>query len=226
MESINLLSYWGHVLFGVFAYGAGITALCVTKGSPKHVLAGRIFAIGMIVAALTSLVFALERPLPLLFVQAAAVLYLVPSAILALRDERAYAKPLQGVLLLIPLTICGFVTVRAVQVAGEVALLPMVGRILVATVFGGLAAQDLRWMILRRSNGNDPIRRHLTRMILAFAFASMAVLREAVPFGLPFPVTVVLPLMVAIPLILHYDRRLRHTGTPDAADDRSLAPQV
>lgn len=81
-------------------------------------------------------------------------------------------------------------------------------------------------MTFRRSGGNVPVRRHLTSMILAFAFASMAVLREAVPFGLPFPVTVVLPLVVAIPLILHDGRRLRERGRSDAAGGPSLVPEA
>lgn len=226
MESIDLISYWSHVLFGIVAYGAGITALSVTKGSPRHVLAGRIFAAGMIVAALTSLVFALERPFPLLFVQAAAVLYLVPSSMLALRNERTYAKPLESVLLLIPLAICGFATLRLVQVARDAVLLTVMGPFLVAVVFGGLVAGDLHWITSRPSGQVIRVRRHLTRMILAFAFASMAVLREAVPLGLSFPVTVVLPLTVAIPLILRYDRRMRRIGPPDAAKDRSLASEA
>lgn len=226
MESVNLFSYWTHVLFGVFAFGAGIYALCVTKGSPRHVVAGRIFAAGMIVAALTSLVFGLERPLPLLFVQAAAVLYLVPSSILALRHRRTYAKPLNGLLLLIPMTIAGFATLRAMRMARADVLLPAVGPSLIAVVFGGLAVQDIRWMTVPRSAGNIPVRRHLARMILAFAFASMAVLREAVPFGLPFQVTTILPLVVAIPLILYHDLRLRDVRTADGTDDRSWAPEV
>ena len=48
-----------------------------------------------------------------------------------------------------------------------------------------------------RSHPNAWLRRHLTRMILAFTFAVMALVRIGIEIGLSLDASVILPLVVA-----------------------------
>ncbi len=225
-EPHDPVSYFAHVIFGIIAYGAGITALAVTKGSRKHVLAGRVFAVGMIVPALTALIFFLEMRFPLIVFQSLAVLYLVPSGILALRVPSRH-RTYDGLLSIVPLALCGAGVAQTSRVLAQgTAALQLFGPLLFATIFGSLFLSDLRRLVSAADRSPD-LRRHLVRMNLAFAFATMAVLREAIPLGLAFELTVILPLALVLPFILYHYRRiqmedqgsrgtgLRRVGSPD-----------
>ncbi|MCK7594846.1 hypothetical protein [Pseudomarimonas salicorniae] len=82
-----------------------------------------------------------------------------------------------------------------------------VGPAVLAAMFTGLLVGDLR--VLRNPDVHRHVwlRRHLTRMILAFTIGVMALVRIGVSFGLTFEASVLGPLAVAAVCILWVRRR-------------------
>lgn len=66
-----------------------------------------------------------------------------------------------------------------------------------ALMFGFLLVQDWRMLRSPPSQPNAWLRRHLTRMILAFTFAVMAFVRIGIDFGLSLEMSVITPLAIA-----------------------------
>jgi len=188
--------YIVHVLLGFIAFFAGIVAIASRKGSRRHVLTGKVFAYLMLVVSITTLVFAMDKLLPLAVLLAVGVMYMVPSAINAFHQHRGYALIWDRVLIVIPLLIFTFAAMQAVRGLTN-ASLPALGPILMASTFGFLLIEDL---LLFRKIERDRlfwVRRHMVRMILAFTFAAMAVLRIGIGVGLTLEQTVIYPILIA-----------------------------
>ncbi len=210
-EPYDLVSYFIHVIFGFVAFGAGILALISTKGSPVHVKAGKVFSYLMVAVALSTLIFMAYRFLPLAIVMAVAVLYFIPSAIFALRHKSANAQLVDRLLIAIPAVMFIFSCIQAVRfqfIEGG----PKIGPAMMALTFGFILYQDIRVFNQRRHHGNFWIRRHLTRMVLAFTFAAMSVVRIGINFGLTFEQSTVFPLLVAWLVIIFYFKRYPSQG--------------
>ncbi len=202
------ISYFAHIAIGFLAYGAGVVALSTVKGSSRHILAGRVYVAAMIIPVATTIVFMFTRFLPLILVMTVAVIYLIASGVLAFRSTEPYARPLHAVLLVLPLALslfAGLALARSLR-GGAVALLP--GQFLIFAIFAGLAVGDAR--VLRRwpADSNAWTRRHLWRMVFSFAFATMAILRIGIDAGIPFEMSVWLPLVLALLAGAYFDRRL------------------
>ncbi len=194
------VSYFLHVGFGFLAVAGAIVALSATKGSSLHKKGGWTFAIPMIVAAVTSFVFEIEfdEPRPLAVVMAVAMLYLLATGILAIRHGSRIAPIAEKVLVVVPLVLFVFSAATLVRglSAGVLALVP--GTVLYATVFLSLVVGDVRLMMSRQRDRQHWIRRHLFRMLLAFAFAIRALFAIGLETGLPFEVVVTAPLLLAL----------------------------
>lgn len=179
-----------HTFFGSVALLAGLTAMLTTKGSRTHIQSGRVFSISMLIVVALGLSFMVDRFLPLAIVLAAATLYLVLSAVLGFHQANR-----------------GFVagSVALMVIAGAIALAstaqlaraPTLGPLMMTLLFGAFFVDDWRMLARRPSARNYWIRRHLIRMIFAFAVAVMALVRIGTDFGLPFAVSVIAPLAVA-----------------------------
>lgn len=206
MENIQAYNMLVHVAFGSIGLVGGVVALATAKGSPPHVLGGKVFAWAAVLVVLTSLLSMFHEFLPLAIVLLLAMAYLVPSALLSFNRGLRYFRALNWLLfglvaLLFAFTLMQFV--RFNLVGGQF----FIGPLVMAAMFGFLLVQD--WHMLRRAPEwpNYWIRRHLVRMILAFTIAAMALVRIGINVGLSLEASVLLPLAVAAACILWTYRR-------------------
>jgi uncharacterized membrane protein len=168
-----------HILAGTLALLAGALALVARKGSPLHRLAGRGFALAMLVMAGSSLVISVGlRPNPGNVVAALLVTYLVATSWLTLTHRASAARaPLLG-LMLVALATAGAGIAIGIDASrrfnGVIDGIP--GGVLI--VFGAIAllgaSLDLRVLIAGRIEGSARTTRHLWRMSFAMWMATMS----------------------------------------------------
>lgn len=195
-DPFDPFSYFIHVVLGFIAFAAGITALVTKKGTPVHIKAGKVFSYLMILVALSTIVFMTHEFLPLAVVLTIAVLYLIPSAINAINNDAKAAALWDKLLTLIPLLLFIFTAmqfIRFLSIEGA----PTAGPILLASTFGFILYQDLALWKNRNRESSYWIRRHMIRMILAFTFTAMAVVRLGINIGLTLEQTVIYPILIA-----------------------------
>ena len=218
-EPHDLLPWVVHVIFGWAAMGGAIVALSTVKGSRAHKLGGRIFVFPMAVAALTAISFVGEEFGPLVYVMSAATIYLLATSVLAIRNQIGAAPWLEKALIVIPIALFAFSAMffmRNLQ-AGNVGLL--FGPALYTAVFLILVVGDIRLFLNRPTDPSVWIKRHLFRMLLAFAFAVRALFSIGVDVGLPFEVAVTAPIILALIATVWFQRRIdaQNTGKQGAA---------
>ncbi|MDJ0812750.1 MAG: hypothetical protein QNJ23_03420 [Woeseiaceae bacterium] len=191
-EIINLL----HVVFGSLALLGGVTAMATAKGSLWHVRGGQLFALMMGLVVITTFVQMFHEFLPLAIVMCLTVIYLVPSAILSVNHAVPGFKAANVLLMTLLGLLFAFATVQFVRI-NLISDSLFVGPAFLAALFGTLLVQDWRMLGSPPSHPNAWLRRHLTRMILAFTFAIMALVRIGLNFGLSLEMSVILPLIAA-----------------------------
>lgn len=207
-------SYIAHVGFGVLAVTGAITALSGRKGSTLHKKAGWVFAVPMVIAALTALVFELEfdEPRPLVVIMSVATLYLLGSSILSLRNGWHYAPMIERLLIVVPIalfTISAMFLYRSIQ---SVSWAQIPGPTLYAGVFLSLFIGDFRVMVARPTERRRWVKRHLFRMLLAFAFAIRALFSIGIETGLPFEFVVTVPVVLALGTTWYFFRKVGTSG--------------
>lgn len=199
-EPYDPASYFAHAGFGILAVAGAITALSARKGSALHKKGGWIFAVPMVIAALTALVFEVEfdEPRPLVVIMSVATLYLLATSILSLRNGWRYAPIIEKLLIVVPIAlfaVSAMFVYRGIQ-SGALAQIP--GPTLYAGVFLSLFIGDFRLMLSRPTARLRWVKRHLFRMLLAFAFAIRALFSLGIETGLPFEVVVTAPIVLAL----------------------------
>ncbi|WP_237066077.1 hypothetical protein [Microbulbifer guangxiensis] len=195
-EPFDPFSYFIHVVLGFIAFAAGIVALSTKKGTTIHIQAGKIFSYLILIVAISTIVFLFHEFLPLVLVMIVATFYLVPSGINAIGNNAKHALLWDKLLTLIPLLLFIFTAmqfVRFLSIEGA----PIAGPFLLASTFGFILYQDLALWKTRDRERFYWVRRHMIRMILAFTFAAMAVVRLGIDFGLTLEQTVIYPLLIA-----------------------------
>lgn len=185
-----------HVAFGSLAFLGGIVALVTKKGSTWHIRGGRLFAVMMGLVILTTIVQMFHEFLPLAIVMCLTVIYLVPSAILSVNRNAGWFRGYNISLLALLALLFLFTLVQFVRfnLGGDRLI---IGPGVLAAMFGTLFVQDWRMLRSPPLHLNAWLRRHLTRMILAFTFAVMAFVRIGIDFGLSLEMSVILPLAIA-----------------------------
>ncbi len=197
-----------HVVFGIAAMAGAIVALVTTKGSRLHKLAGRIFVLPMVVASLTALAFVGGNIGPLVYVMSAATLYLLATSVLAIRNGIGAAPVLEKILVAIPAVLFAFSALFFVRNVSQGNLGQLFGPALYASVFLILVVGDVRLFLNRPAEHAKWIKRHLFRMLLAFAFAVRALFSIGVDVGLPFEVAVTAPIILALIATVWFQRRV------------------
>lgn len=195
-EPFDPFSYFIHVVLGSIAFTAGIVALSTKKGTPVHVTSGKVFSYLMILVAISTAIFMAYKFLPLALVMTVAVLYCIPSAINSINNDGRFAFLWDRLLVIIPLLLFLFTSIQFVRFL-SIDGVPKAGPILPATTFGFILFQDLALWKNRDRERPFWIRRHMVRMILAFTFTAMAVVRLGINIGLNLEQTVVFPLLAA-----------------------------
>ena len=187
-----------HIIIGTIAFIGGIVALSVEKGSKTHRIGGRIFFLGMCYAAISTIGFIVEEFIPLAVLMSVSTIYLLISSITSLKYKKNYSRVVDKTIVIIPFILFVFVSIQFIRILPEVSL-GTFGRLLFAITFAILLFRDLKLIKNRPSSGLFFIKRHAFRMILAFGFAVMAVLRIGVKLdflGIAF--TTVLPLLLSL----------------------------
>lgn len=205
-------SYLIHVTFGFTAVAGAIVALYSQKGSRLHIIGGRTFAVTMVVASSSALVFVIKDFRPLVIVMSVATLYLLATAVLAIRSSKSDVPLFEKVLIVIPvvLFLVSAATLARSVVSMSIAQIP--GPALYATVFLCLAIGDLRVIRSRPAQRIVWIKRHLLRMLLAFAFAIRALFSIGIDVGIPFEVAVTAPIVLALLAAFYFFARLERLG--------------
>ena len=208
------VSYFLHVGFGFLAIAGAIIALSVRKGSPLHKKGGWVFVVPMVVAAVTALVFEVEfdEPRPLVVIMSAATLYLLATSILSVRNGSRFAMIAEKLLVAVPLVLFALSVVFLFRSIQTVSLANAPGPILYASVFLALVIGDIRLMLSRPRDRLRWIKRHLFRMLLAFAFAIRALFAIGIETGLPFEFVVTAPLVIALIATWYFFKKLGNSG--------------
>jgi len=169
MNALN----WSHYLFGLAAVLAGALALSSLKGAGLHRQSGRVFAITMMVMALSGCALAWLKPMPIAGVAGAFTVYLVLSAWLSIRRAQSPAEaPELGQALLA--TSLGLISVIYAwpALSGHKEAADFLFFALLALMAAGF---DVRLILrggLRQMDGTSRIRRHLWRMGIAMFIAT------------------------------------------------------
>ena len=208
-ESLLLI----HVLAGIIALLAAMSAVSFRKGAPKHNLAGRVYFWAMMTVAATAIPVSIIRPNLMLFFVALFSSYLAYAGWRLGRKARyLLSRPpfLEWGMLLVGLAM---ISAGVVQVVTGASL----GWVLVAFGAIGLqfAIQDLRgWG--KPMDFATRISNHLSRMLGGTIAAITAVLVQQVVPRLdpasPFKVAVWLaPTLIITPLIVIWARKVKST---------------
>ena len=206
-EIINL----SHVVFGSLALLGGVVAMGTAKGSLWHVRGGRLFALMMGLVVVTTFMQMFHEFLPLAIVMCLTVIYLVPSAILSVNQAAPGFRGANIALMTLLGLLFAFTAVQFVRI-NLISESLFIGPGFMATLFGILFVQDWRMLRSPPSHPNAWLRRHLTRMILAFTFAIMALVRIGLNFGLSLEMSVILPLIAAAIVIAAVYRKYPVSG--------------
>jgi hypothetical protein len=218
-EPYHPITYFRHIIAGIIGLIAGLVALSTKKGSSLHIAAGRTFAINLFIAVVTTLIFLFDHERqPLIFILALGAFYLVSSGALSFRKQKPYAKAFERVLVIIPLGISLFAVFRIIQILIGGLSAQILGPLLFAILFGGLLLGDIRVMRSRPMASLAWVKRHLLRMVLAYGFATMALLRIGLDVGLLLAITVIVPVVLALLLSVYFIRRISAGSTATGID--------
>jgi len=213
-EPYDPVSYFAHVGFGSLAVAGAITALSARKGSTLHKKGGWVFAVPMVVAALTALVFEVEfdEPRPLAVIMSVATLYLLATSILSLRNGWRYAPIVEKLLIVVPIALFAVSAMFLYRSIQSASLAQIPGPTLYAGVLLSLVIGDVRLMLSRPTERLRWVKRHLFRMLLAFAFAIRALFSIGLETGLPFEFIVTAPVVLALGTTWYFFRKVETSG--------------
>jgi len=170
-DPFHPIAYFLHTSLGVAGILGAIIALAVIKGSNTHILAGRVFAVAVAVAATTAIAFSFTSFAPMAIVSAVMMFSLVGSALLAHRSKSS--RVAAGELV----TTALMALVLLWLLYGLAVSLPQGGFLWIPPLMFALLAaafliNDIRF-IRQDDAGRKSKRlpRHLSRMAFAFALA-------------------------------------------------------
>ena len=93
-----------HIWAGIFALPSGAAAMIFRKGSPRHVLAGKVFVASMLTMSSAAVYLAILNDEAPNILAGTLTLYLITTAWLTARRKEGETSKLDGVALLVPLT--------------------------------------------------------------------------------------------------------------------------
>lgn len=209
-------SYYIHILVGLIAISAALIALFVRKGSKPHILAGRVFAIGVTIVAVSSLALLSVRMIPPLLVATFLSVYTAGTALLALRPAGALVKVAEYSLSALIVVIAGLFVQMSIPhvVQGNI---PAIGPIVILAIPFILLIGDVNFYRQPSRRQELRVRRHLARMIWALVVVIRAPIVEVnVVLQIPTPLILIGPLVVAPVLIWFFMRKFPNKKAPQA----------
>ena len=213
METLATWLLFIHVLAGAIALLASVAAISVKKGSPRHLLVGKIFFWAMMAVAATALPVSIIRPNLMLFFIALFSAYMAYAGWRFGRKSRYIMNRRPYVELGMLLVAVAMISTGLIQVFADTAM----GWVLVA--FGGIglmfAIQDL-WGWGKTEDFGTRISNHLAHMLGGTIATVTAVLvTQVVPRldpASPFKVVIWLaPTVIITPLIAVWASKVKRT---------------
>lgn len=198
-----------HTVVGSVALLGGLIALISIKGSANHKKAGRVFALFIIISAVSSLfpTFYKFREIgPISIIMAIATIYFVVTALLAIRNQHEKSVLIEKLLVAIPLALIVMPIIRVIIAFKSGNYEIFMGPLALIVLFAYCLMSDFSSIRNRDRTRAYWIKRHLTRMIFAFSFGVMALVRIGTNFGLSFEMSVILPLIGAFVLVVFFRR--------------------
>ncbi len=165
-----------HICAGTLGLLSGAAAMSFRKGSPRHVLAGRVFVASMLTMAAGAVYLAIMRHQPSNFGGGLLTFYLVATAWLTARRRDGETSRLDWVLLLIPLALGILTWASGIKIVRSGASsqdgVPVGMTFFMGSVMLLAAAGDVRMLLRGGLFGAKRIARHLWRMCFGLFIAA------------------------------------------------------
>ena len=165
-----------HICAGTLGMLSGTGAMCFRKGSPRHVLAGRIFVASMLTMAVGAVYLAIVRHQSSNIGGGILTFYLIGTAWLTARRRGGETSRSDWLVMLIPLTLGiltwmnGFKVVRSgasSQNGVPVGMMFFMGSVMLLAALG-----DVRMLVRGGVQGTQRLARHLWRMCFGLFIAA------------------------------------------------------
>ena len=165
-----------HIFAGTLGLLSGTAAMSFRKGSPRHVLAGRIFVASMLTMAVLAVYLAIVRHQPNNIGGGILTFYLIGTAWLTARRRDGETSGLDWVVLLIPLALGILTWTNGLKVVRSGASsqdgVPVGMTFFMGSVMLLAGAGDLRMLVRGGVRGKKRIARHLWRMCFGLFIAA------------------------------------------------------
>src|SRR5580698_5087945 len=165
-----------HICAGSLGLLSGTAAIVFRKGSPRHVLAGRVFVASMLTMAVGATYLAIVKHQPSNIGGGILTFYLIGTAWLTARRRDGETSRFDWVALLIPLAIGVLTWMNGVKVVRSGASsqdgVPVGMSFFMGSVCLLAAAGDVRMLVGRGVSGAKRIARHLWRMCFGLFIAA------------------------------------------------------
>jgi hypothetical protein len=165
-----------HICAGSIGLLSGTAAMCFRKGSPRHVLAGKVFVVAMLIMAVGATYLGIVKNQPSNTGGGILTFYLVGTGWLTARRRDGVTSRVDWVALLIPLAMGMYTWVNGIQVLRGGATsqngVPVGMSFFMGTICLFAAAGDVRMLTRGGVFGVGRIARHLWRMCFGLFIAA------------------------------------------------------
>jgi hypothetical protein len=166
----------GHICAGTLGLLSGTAAMSFRKGSPRHILAGRVFVVSMLTMAVGAVYLAIVRHQPNNIGGGIITFYLIGTGWLTARRREGKTSRIDWVLLLIPLVLGILTWMNGIKIVRSGASsqdgVPVGMTFFMGSVMLLAAAGDLRMLVGGGVPGAKRIARHLWRMCFGLFIAA------------------------------------------------------
>jgi hypothetical protein len=165
-----------HICAGTLGLLSGTAAMSFRKGSPRHVLAGKVFVASMLTMAVVAVYLAIVRHQPNNIGGGILTFYLIGTAWLTARRRDGETSRFDWIVLLIPLALGILTWMNGLKVvrsgASSQAGVPVGMTFFMGSVMLLAAAGDVRMLVRGGVLGAKRIARHLWRMCFGLFIAA------------------------------------------------------
>ena len=165
-----------HILGGTLGLFSGTAAMVFSKGSPRHILAGKVFVASMLTMAAAAVYLAVQRHQPNNIGGGILTFYLIGTAWLTARRRDGETSRFDWIVLLIPLALGSLTWMNGLKVVRSGASsqdgVPVGISFFIGSVMLLAAAGDFRMLVRGGVFGAKRIARHLWRMCFGLFIAA------------------------------------------------------
>jgi len=165
-----------HICAGTLGLLSGTAAIAFRKGSPRHVLAGKIFVVSMLIMAVGAVYVAIERNQPGNIGGGILTFYLILTAWLTARRPPGKTSRFDWLAMLVPLATGVLLWIGSIKILRSGATsangVPVGMTLFLGTVMLLAAVGDVRMLLGGGVVGTRRIARHLWRMCFGLFIAS------------------------------------------------------